>query len=222
MPTRPTLPAPKPLSPRGAEFLRKTAQQVSEQTSDRQRAFLKGFDAGVDSVSQPAATRPVAKAKAKNDQCAVYDAEGNLVGTVDPSEITMIAPAKAPDAPDAPPTDMDAAPPASVGTPADAVPVPAAKAISLGARGHQLGGPKPGPKAGVPVAPAEPIEEQPEDEDVAKARVQRLSSELKKNLNGGTAVSAAEANQIANMMQQAAIAKFQEIRHHLAPGMPRP
>lgn len=81
---------------------------------------------------------PVAKAE-KTPQVAIYDANGNLVGTVDPAEITMLAPAKAPEAaakaddmldePAAPaaeapaaPTDLTPAPPASVGTPADAVP----------------------------------------------------------------------------------------------------
>ncbi len=80
---------------------------------------------------------PVAKAE-KTPQVAIYDAHGNLVGTVDPAEITMLAPAKAPEAagsdampdepapaaeaPAEPPTDLAPAPPASVGTPADAVP----------------------------------------------------------------------------------------------------
>lgn len=83
---------------------------------------------------------PVAKAE-KVPQVAIYDAQGNLVGTVDPAEITMLAPAKAPEAaakaddaapeepaapaagaPAATPTDLTPAPPASVGTPADAVP----------------------------------------------------------------------------------------------------
>lgn len=91
-------------------------------------------------AEQPAPTAapaPVVKAE-KTPQVAIYDANGNLVGTVDPAEITMLAPAKAPEAaaksddtPDepaapaaeaAPPTDLTPAPAASVGTPADAVP----------------------------------------------------------------------------------------------------
>lgn len=86
-------------------------------------------------------TTDLAKAE-KTPQVAIYDAKGNLVGTVDPTEITMLAPAKAPEAPAeteaapeapaapaaetpaAPPTDLTPAPAASVGTPADAVPAP--------------------------------------------------------------------------------------------------
>lgn len=86
-------------------------------------------------------TTDLAKAE-KTPQVAIYDAKGNLVGTVDPTEITMLAPAKAPEAPTeteaapeapaapaaetpaAPPTDLTPAPAASVGTPADAVPAP--------------------------------------------------------------------------------------------------
>lgn len=89
-----------------------------------------------------AETAELAKAE-KTPQVAIYDAKGNLVGTVDPTEITMLAPAKAPapapdadampeapaapaaEAPAAPPIDLTPAPAASVGTPADAVPAPA-------------------------------------------------------------------------------------------------
>jgi len=39
--------------------------------------------------------RPVLKAK-KKDQVAVYDANGNLVGTCDPDSITVLATAQAP------------------------------------------------------------------------------------------------------------------------------
>lgn len=45
----------------------------------------------------PSAARPVLKA-AKKAQMAVFDANGNLVGTVDPDEVAMLATAKAPDA----------------------------------------------------------------------------------------------------------------------------
>lgn len=87
-------------------------------------------------VAEPA---NVQKAE-KPPQVAIYDANGNLVGTVDPGEITMLAPAKAPepaakadDAPDepaapaaeapaTPPTDLAPQPPAAAGVPADAVP----------------------------------------------------------------------------------------------------
>lgn len=90
-----------------------------------------------------AAPRPVAgqvitdtasaMAKAKTPQVAVYDQNGNLVGTVDPEEITMLAPAEAPaEAADAEPaaaapaspdaSDLTPAPAAEVGTPADAAP----------------------------------------------------------------------------------------------------
>jgi hypothetical protein len=84
----------------------------------------------------------VAKAE-KPAQVAIYDANGNLVGTVDPAEITMLTPAKAAAAPvDAAPADpataedpeaapaaeppaaaadLTPAPAAEAGTPADAV-----------------------------------------------------------------------------------------------------
>lgn len=47
------------------------------------------------------AVTDVAKA-GKPAQVAIYDANGNLVGTVDPAEITMLTPAQAPTADDAP------------------------------------------------------------------------------------------------------------------------
>jgi hypothetical protein len=176
---------------------------------------LKGFDAGVDSVTQPAAPVRKAKTPEKSPMVAIYDANGNLVGMADPDDITVLADAKAPGSADAAPTDLEAAPAASVGTPADAV--PAAKSMSAGAeqRGaHQLGGAT--PRGGVPVVPAEDVEEQ-----VAKARA--MSSELKKALvGGGRAGTAAEANQVAHAMNAAAIAKFAEMqRQGRAPGTPR-
>lgn len=79
-------------------------------------------------------------AKAKGDpQLVVYDESGKLLGIVDPGDLTPVAnstaapadadgavePAAAPaatPAADAPPTDLTPAPPAEVGTPADAVP----------------------------------------------------------------------------------------------------
>jgi CBS domain-containing protein len=78
---------------------------------------------------------PVAKAD-KAPQVAVYDKNGKLVGIVDPDDIVIIADADAepeaaaeepaaaePDAAPAPQTtDLDPAPAAEVGTPADAVP----------------------------------------------------------------------------------------------------
>lgn len=96
----------------------------------------------VTDVAKEAATveAPAAVAKAdKPPQVAVYDANGNLVGVVDPADVTMIAAAKAPaantdettpdepaaeaaEAPEMAPTDLTPAPPESVGTPADAVP----------------------------------------------------------------------------------------------------
>jgi len=88
-------------------------------------------------VAEPA---NVQKAE-KPPQVAIYDANGNLVGTVDPGEITMLAPARAPEpaakaddaapdepaapaaeAPATPPTDLAPQPPAAAGVPADAVP----------------------------------------------------------------------------------------------------
>lgn len=94
---------------------------------------------------------PVAKAD-KPEQMAIYDADGNLVGTVDPSDVTRLMSAKAPaaaetgtdagtddgdgtaadsaamaqaDAGDdgSTPTDLAPAPAATVGTPADAAQV---------------------------------------------------------------------------------------------------
>ena len=83
----------------------------------------------------------VAKA-GKPAQVAIYDANGNLVGTVDPAEITMLTPAQAPTAttdnsaddapaeteqppaaePPATAADLTPAPSAEAGIPADAVP----------------------------------------------------------------------------------------------------
>jgi hypothetical protein len=115
-----------------AEPLAKAAETPTEPTATADPA-----PAGV----AKSETADLAKAE-KTPQVAIYDAKGNLVGTVDPTEITMLAPAKAPEAPAeteaapeapaapaaetpaAPPTDLTPAPAASVGTPADAVPAP--------------------------------------------------------------------------------------------------
>lgn len=91
-----------------------------------------------DSGQEPAmgAQEPMAKADdEKTPMVAVYDSEGNLVGIVDPSEITPISGAdakkddKTDDSGDAEETDaapetpdLEPAPAAEVGTPADAVP----------------------------------------------------------------------------------------------------
>jgi hypothetical protein len=56
-------------------------------------------------------TRPVLKAK-KKDQVAVYDANGNLVGTCDPDSITVLAAAQAPTAKPKPAAAAPAAAPA--------------------------------------------------------------------------------------------------------------
>ncbi|HEY3718377.1 MAG TPA: hypothetical protein VGL39_27960 [Jatrophihabitantaceae bacterium] len=82
--------------------------------------------------------------KAKGDpQVAVYDANGNLVGVADPSSITPLSDAKAPGADAA--DDLEPAPAAEVGTPADA--------------------PEAAPAAPAPVAAAAPAAD---DEDVTK------------------------------------------------------
>lgn len=129
MPARPAVPAPRPLSPRAAQFVREIFQQENE----RQQSVAKAFDAGVASV-----TRPVAKSSKadKSPMVACYDASGNLVGMADPDDITILADAKAPGSADAPPTDMQPAPSASVGTPADAVQQAVTKAL---ARSNALG-----------------------------------------------------------------------------------
>lgn len=98
MPTRLSVPAPRPLSPRAAAYVR----QVFEATAARQQAIEKAVLA----AGAPT-TRPVAKAttKTKADQVAVYDQGGNLIGICDPSDVTPIASAepKAPPAAQPPP-----------------------------------------------------------------------------------------------------------------------
>jgi hypothetical protein len=69
----------------------------------------------------------------KTPQVAIYDANGNLVGTVDPAEITMLAPAKAPAADDdsagAAPMEPEQAPVAEPpATAAELTPAPSAEA----------------------------------------------------------------------------------------------
>ncbi|HEY3717460.1 MAG TPA: hypothetical protein VGL39_23290 [Jatrophihabitantaceae bacterium] len=67
--------------------------------------------------------RAIAKAASKPSLVAVYDSAGNVIGTIDQSEITPLGQPKGPD--DKPPrkktVDMEPAPAAEVGTPADAV-----------------------------------------------------------------------------------------------------
>ncbi|MET7944344.1 hypothetical protein [Streptomyces sp. NPDC005302] len=82
-------------------------------------------------AASAAAVEPVEKAK--TPQVAVYDKSGKLVGIVEPGDITMIADAE-PDAPAEPAADeavaepaapetpdLEPAPPAEVGTPADGI-----------------------------------------------------------------------------------------------------
>ena len=60
--------------------------------------------------------RPVQKAK-KKDQMAVYDSNGNLVGTVDPDVVTVLADAKAPEPKPKPAAAAPAADPAAAPAP---------------------------------------------------------------------------------------------------------
>jgi hypothetical protein len=134
-------------------------KEESPEMSDNDTAVQDALDAStpLGTPKEPAAAEtpaaagmPGEVAKAgKPPQVAIYDANGNLVGTVDPAEITMLAPAKAPEAAAdasvddgtdggnaatddtqmaaadtadaATPTDLAPAPAATVGTPADAV-----------------------------------------------------------------------------------------------------
>lgn len=112
------------------------------------------------------AMNPVRKAKKDVPPVAVYDEDGNLVGVInDPDAITPIQGAKSPAKPAVQPAQDPQAAPAAAPMPADGT-QPAAKAMSLGARGHQLGGMPPAPTSGVPVVPAD----EAEPEEVAKAR----------------------------------------------------
>lgn len=192
MPVRPAVPAPKPLSPRAAQFVREIFQQENE----RQQSVAKAFDAGVASV-----TRPVAKASKadKSPMVAIYDADQNLVGMVDPDMITEIAQPQAPGK-QQPPTDLQAAPAGTVGTPADAV-SPTAKAMSRGAeqRGaHQLGGPT--PRGGVPVTPA--------GDELAKAIANAVAhgSALKKQFGPNSGASAPEQADVTGQLGELALA----------------
>ncbi|MCI3277650.1 hypothetical protein [Streptomyces cylindrosporus] len=95
-------------------------------------------EAGLAKGLEPPAAAPVVKADGEKEMVAVYDAKGKLVGIVDPEKITRIAGADTDDdggKDDAPADDsgdaadaaaqtpdLEPAPPAEVGTPADAVP----------------------------------------------------------------------------------------------------
>lgn len=93
-------------------------------------------------VDEPTEAPAAVVEKAKGDpQVAVYDAKGNLVGTIDPKDLSPIASATAPEGGDADPSgdaaaaaepvaddELDPAPAADAGTPADATPAPAAPA----------------------------------------------------------------------------------------------
>ena len=114
----------------------------------------------------PSAARPVLKG-AKKAQMAVFDANGNLVGTCDPDEVTMLAQAKAP----------DAKPKAAAAAPATA---PAA-------------------------APVDP-----------KAELTKKAMALRKGMEQASSV--AEREQIATVLNQAAIVKLATIRMQAARG----
>lgn len=135
-------------APEGEQVAKSAAQPVPAEHPAPAPAAAQEIAKADPAAPQPAAeqapaTEPVAKA-GKAPQVAIYDAQGNLVGTVDPGEITMLAPAKAPEAaaepaaaegaepeqpaadapapaPATPPTDLAPAPSAAAGTPADAV-----------------------------------------------------------------------------------------------------
>lgn len=193
MATRPTLPAPKPLSPRAAQFVR----DIFREENERQQALIKAFDAGVASVSGP-----VRKAKSDEpNQVAVYDENGNLVGVVDSEKITPLAAAESPAKPKA--EQAPQAGPAAAAMPADGV-QPATKAMSLGVRPgtQQLGGPTPRPRSGVPVVPVD--EDEQLDNAIAKAVAHGAA--LKQRLGPNSGVAAAEQNRIAGELDQLATA----------------
>ena len=123
-----------------ASPVEKTAEAPAAETADETVAKAEQASPEAARTADPADEQPVEKAE-KVPQVAVYDAHGNLVGVADPADITMIADAKAPDAPAAkadgdaapeapaaaeapaaPPTDLAPQPPAAAGVPADAVP----------------------------------------------------------------------------------------------------
>ncbi len=128
----------------GGRALAKTANEESdmpEPTTSAETTAASGQETAM-GAQQPAPTPPagavvteVEKADGEKQMVAVYDANGDLVGIVDAERITPVAGAKktAPEevgddagsddtpAAEAPPTDLTPAPPAEVGTPADAV-----------------------------------------------------------------------------------------------------
>jgi hypothetical protein len=128
---------PGPVAP--VEKAEETPAVETAATADEAVAKAERAAPEAAAAAEAAGEQPVTKAE-KTPQVAIYDANGNLVGTVDPAEITMLAPAKAPepaakaeDAPDepaapaaeapaTPPTDLAPQPPAAAGVPADAVP----------------------------------------------------------------------------------------------------
>lgn len=76
--TRAALPAPRPLSPRAAAFVRSVYAAEAERTRAVQNAVT-------------SALGTVAKAKDKPQMTAVFDQAGKLVGIVDPANITPVA-----------------------------------------------------------------------------------------------------------------------------------
>jgi len=72
-----TRPAPRPLSPRAAAFVR----AVHAQEAARSRAVQNSIGAALSAVT---------KAE-KTEQAAVYDQDGHLIGVVDPKNITPVA-----------------------------------------------------------------------------------------------------------------------------------
>lgn len=180
-PVRKTAHATSQFTPKQSRIL----ADIAEENERRRHAIAKAFAAG------EANARALIKAKSsdKEPMVAVYDADGNLVGMIEPDAITEIAQPKAADAQDAAPTDLTPAPAGSVGTPADAVPTATAKAMSRGAEqhgAHQLGGPH--PRGGFPIVSAQDAS----DLDQALTKAAAHGAELKKQFGPNSGASAAE------------------------------
>lgn len=181
----------RPLSANAQAVVKRIFEDVAKQQDTAGRAAIAAYDA--------------AMRKAKKDDpapVAVYDENGNLVGVIhDPEAITPIQGAKSPAADKPQPAPADAPVP-QAGPAAAAAPQPTAKGMSLGARGHQLGGPN--PRGGVPTVPASAADDEALDTAITKAVA--YGATLKKQIGPNSGTPAAEQARITAELDQLATA----------------
>lgn len=130
-------------------------------------------------------TKPVAKAD-DTAMVAVFDAEGNLIGSVDPDDITMLSGVAAPAADDdSDGTDADDTADAADAAPTDAADAAPVAAATDAAPANVADAPEPAAPVAAPVAAPAPTDE----ENVAKSLDDRVAEAVAKALESAVAAA---------------------------------